>query len=38
MNGDDIWGGYSVQATPPGVERDVIYLFSPKPAYAPVAR
>ena len=27
--GDDIWGGFSVSGTVPGVERDVIYLFSP---------
>lgn len=31
FNGDDIWGGYFVQGNPPGVERDVIYLFSPNP-------
>lgn len=31
LNGDDIWGGYFVQGVPPGVERDVIYLFSPNP-------
>lgn len=29
--GDDIWGGYFVHGAPPGVERDVIYLFSPNP-------
>ncbi len=27
--GDDIWGGFNVSGTVPGVERDVIYLFSP---------
>ncbi|HEV7163885.1 MAG TPA: hypothetical protein VGO35_00670 [Gammaproteobacteria bacterium] len=29
--GDDIWGGYFVRGNPPGVERDVVYLFSPNP-------
>jgi hypothetical protein len=27
--GDDIWGGFNAAGTVPGVERDVIYLFSP---------
>ena len=28
-NGDDIWGGYNPSGATPGVERDVVYLFSP---------
>ena len=27
--GDDIWGGYNAGGTVPGVQRDVVYLFSP---------
>lgn len=27
--GDDIWGGFAAEMTNPGVERDVVYLFSP---------
>ncbi|MFI5268561.1 MAG: hypothetical protein ACHQ7M_14405, partial [Chloroflexota bacterium] len=27
--GDDIWGGFSASGTTPGIERDVVYLFSP---------
>lgn len=27
--GDDIWGGYSLPGNTPGLERDVVYLFSP---------
>lgn len=30
-NGDDIWGGYDPSGKTPGVERDVVYLFSPNP-------
>lgn len=29
--GDDIWGGYDPSGKTPGVERDVVYLFSPNP-------
>lgn len=28
-NGDDIWGGFTPRTTNPGVQRDVVYLFSP---------
>jgi hypothetical protein len=27
--GDDIWGGFSAAGVAPGIERDVVYLFSP---------
>jgi hypothetical protein len=27
--GDDIWGGFQANGATPGVERDVVYLFSP---------
>ena len=27
--GDDIWGGYDPSGKTPGIERDVVYLFSP---------